>query len=50
MGCEKECKLGKTYCCMECPSYDICREKRKNRKSSFEKAVKWIAVSIAVIA
>lgn len=25
-------------------------EKRKNRKSSFEKAVKWIAVSIAVIA
>ena len=50
MSCEKECKLGKTYCCMECPSYDICREKRKNRKSSFEKAVKWIAVSIAVIA
>lgn len=50
MGCEKECKLGKTYCCMECPSYNICREKRKNRKLSFEKAVKWIAVSIAVIA
>lgn len=50
MSCEKECKLGKKYCCMECPSYDICREKRKNRKSSFEKAVKWIAVSIAVIA
>ncbi|MBT9667639.1 hypothetical protein [Roseburia hominis] len=50
MGCEKECKLGKTYCCMECPSNDICREKRKNRKLSFEKAVKWIAVSIAVIA
>ena len=50
MSWEKECKLGKTYCCMECPSYDICREKRKNRKSSFEKAVKWIAVSIAVIA
>ena len=48
MSCEKDCKLGKTYCCMECPSYDICREKRKNRKSSFEKAVKWIAVSIAV--
>ena len=45
MSCEKECKLGKTYCCMECPSYDICREKRKNRKSSFEKAVKWIAVN-----
>ena len=35
---------------MECPSNDICREKRKNRKLSFEKAVKWIAVSIAVIA
>ena len=50
MSCEKECKLGKTYCCMECPSYDICREKRKNKKSGFEKAVKWIAVSIAVIA
>jgi len=38
MSCEKECKLGKTYCCMECPSYDICREKRKNRKSGFKKS------------
>lgn len=35
MSCEKECKLGKTYCCMDCPSNDICREKRKNRKPQY---------------